>query len=74
LTPPPNARVDGIIDQVHASRARDGALRLLVPGEIEADLQAAHTREGIPLARMTVDDIAAAAEALGVDAHLSSSR
>jgi LDH2 family malate/lactate/ureidoglycolate dehydrogenase len=61
-------RVDGIIDEVHASCARDGSLRLLVPGEIEADLQAAHARDGIPLAGATVDNIAAAAEALGVDA------
>jgi LDH2 family malate/lactate/ureidoglycolate dehydrogenase len=61
-------RVDGIINEVHASRTRISSLRLLVPGEIEADLQAAHARDGIPLAGTTVDDIAAAAEALGVDA------
>ena len=61
-------RVDGIIDEVHGSRARAGVSRLLVPGEIEADFEATHDRDGIPLAATTVDDIAAAADALGVDA------
>ena len=61
-------RVDGVIDEVHGSARRDGVDRLLVPGEIEAELEEAHARDGIPLAAETVDGIAAAAEALGVDA------
>ena len=61
-------RVDEIIDQVHHSRPRSGISRLLVPGEIEADFEAVYSRDGIPLAGVTVDDIATAASALGVDA------
>jgi LDH2 family malate/lactate/ureidoglycolate dehydrogenase len=61
-------RVDGVINEVHASKARADSSRLLVPGEIEADLERARSRDGIPLAGATVNSIAAAAEALGVDA------
>ena len=61
-------RVDAIIDEAHASRRRAGVSRLFVPGEIEAELASAYARDGIPLARTTVDDVAAAAAALGVDA------
>jgi len=60
-------RVDAVIDEVHQSRPRAGGSRLYVPGEIEADLEFAYARDGIPLARRTVDDIVAAADALGVD-------
>jgi LDH2 family malate/lactate/ureidoglycolate dehydrogenase len=61
-------RVDDVIDQVHHSNRRPGVSRLLVPGEIEADFEAVYARDGITLAGVTVDDIAAAADALGVDA------
>jgi hypothetical protein len=40
---------------------------LYVPGEIEADFESSNTREGIPLARTTVDDMVAAAATLDVD-------
>ena len=62
------ARVDKIIDEVHCSTRRAGVSRLLAPGEIEADFEAAYSRDGIPLSGATIDDIAAAADALGVDA------
>ena len=61
-------RVDTIIHQVHTSRRRPGVERLLVPGEIEHDIEAAYRRDGILLAGTTVDDIAAVAAKLNVDA------
>jgi LDH2 family malate/lactate/ureidoglycolate dehydrogenase len=60
-------RADGVIRQVHESGRREGVERLYVPGEIEADLAAAQAT-GITLAGTTVDDIAAAASRLNVDA------
>jgi LDH2 family malate/lactate/ureidoglycolate dehydrogenase len=65
-------RVDAVIDEVHESRPRAGVSRLLVPGEIEAEYELAYARDGILLASTTVDDIAAAADALGVDSDLFS--
>jgi LDH2 family malate/lactate/ureidoglycolate dehydrogenase len=61
-------RVDTIIDQLHNSRRRPGVERLMVPGEIEHDIETAYRRDGIVLAGTTVDDIARAAAKLNVDA------
>jgi LDH2 family malate/lactate/ureidoglycolate dehydrogenase len=60
-------RVDKVVGEVHQSRRRAGIDRLYVPGEIEADLEKTQA-EGITLAGTTVDDIAAAADRLDVDA------
>jgi LDH2 family malate/lactate/ureidoglycolate dehydrogenase len=60
-------RVDTVIDEVHQSQPRAGISRLFVPGEIEAEFESAYERDGILLARTTVDDIAGAADALRVD-------
>ena len=62
------ARVDAAIDEVHRSPRREGVERLFVPGEIETEIAAAYDRDGILLAAGTINDIAAAAAALGVDA------
>lgn len=62
------ARLDGIIAEVHQSQRRKDVHRLLVPGEIEADFERDYDADGILLAGPTVDDIASAAEDLGVDA------
>jgi LDH2 family malate/lactate/ureidoglycolate dehydrogenase len=59
-------RTDTIIGQVHQSKRRSDVERLYVPGEIEADLAAAHA-SAIPLAGATVDDVVAEAARLGVD-------
>jgi LDH2 family malate/lactate/ureidoglycolate dehydrogenase len=61
-------RVDTIIDQLHTSRRRPGVERLMVPGEIEHDIETAYRRDGIVLAGTTVDDIAKAAAKVKVDA------
>jgi LDH2 family malate/lactate/ureidoglycolate dehydrogenase len=66
-------RTDAVIRQVHDSGRREGVDRLYVPGEIEADLAAAQA-SGITLAGTTVDDIAAAASRLDVDASALFSR
>lgn len=60
------SRSDKVIDEVHRSGRREGVDRLYVPGEIEADLEAA-SGEGIFLPGTTIDDIVAAGRALGVD-------
>ncbi|WP_421725785.1 Ldh family oxidoreductase [Bauldia sp.] len=62
------SRIETIIEQVHRSRPRADVDRLLVPGEIETDIERDYDRDGILLAGETVDDIAAVAERLGVDA------
>jgi len=61
------ARTDTVIAQVHNSTRRAGVERLYVPGEIEADLEAASV-DGIYLPGTTVDDIIGAARDLDVDA------
>jgi len=61
-------RVDGIIDQIHASRRRDGVERLYVPGEIERDVEHAYDACGISLSADTIDGIARQAARLDVDA------
>jgi LDH2 family malate/lactate/ureidoglycolate dehydrogenase len=61
------ARVDHIVDQVHAAARRPDVDRLYVPGEIEADIAREYDRDGILLAGTTLDDIIAAAGELGVD-------
>lgn len=60
-------RVDAVIDEVHESRRRAGVSRLFVPGEIEAEFESTYAHDGILLARTTVNDVAAAADALEVD-------
>lgn len=60
------ARVDAVIDEVHASARREGVERLYVPGEIETDTAERQAREGIRLTRETVSQIAAAAARLAV--------
>jgi LDH2 family malate/lactate/ureidoglycolate dehydrogenase len=62
------SRVDTIVDQVHGSRRALGVERLLVPGEIESDIEAAYREKGILLAGTSLDDIAATAASLGLDA------
>jgi LDH2 family malate/lactate/ureidoglycolate dehydrogenase len=60
------ARVDGIVREVHASRRAPGVDRLYVPGEMEAEFEARHRRDGIPLNAATLAGIATEARRLGV--------
>ncbi len=59
-------RTDAVIAEVHNSKRRAGVERLLVPGEIEAELEAASVEE-IYLAGTTIDDIVTTARGLDVD-------
>ena len=43
------ARMDELIDQIHASPKLPGVERIYVPGEIEADLQQRRLIEGVPI-------------------------
>lgn len=61
------ARTDVIIEQVHKSKRREDTPRLLVPGEVEAELEAA-SRDGLYLPGTTIDDIVLAARAFDIDA------
>lgn len=61
------SRVDAVGEQVHSSRRRVGVERLYVPGELEAEIEASTERNGIPLARQTIEDIVSEAQKLGVD-------
>lgn len=63
-------RVDRIIAEVHGSRRAPGTERLFVPGEIEAGFEADYGRDGIVLARETIDDINRAAQMVEVAARL----
>ena len=45
-------RVDGLIDDVHASALAPGIDRIYVPGEIEAERRVERLRDGIPFSRI----------------------
>lgn len=60
-------RVDQAVRQIHACRKADGVERTWVPGEKEAENRRAYGEAGIPLNDVTLEGIAAAAAALGVD-------
>lgn len=59
-------RVDGLIDQIHASPPAEGVDRVLVPGERGFLLAAALERDGIPLPADGFAQIRAAGDELGV--------
>ena len=62
------ARVDAAVRQLRGARRAPGVERIYAPGEPEFELEARYAREGIPLSRETVADLAATARARGVDA------
>ena len=60
-------RVDAAIQQLHACRRAPGVERVLAPGELEFETEARYRAEGIPLNDVTLRDIAAAAQNVGVN-------
>lgn len=60
------SRVDGIIQQLRASRRGAGVERLYAPGEPETETEQRYQREGIPLNRITLDGLATAARRVGI--------
>ena len=62
------ARMDKIIREYRSTRLAPGVKRVLVPGEMEAELERRQRRDGVPLNEATVQGIRDAAARLGVDA------
>jgi LDH2 family malate/lactate/ureidoglycolate dehydrogenase len=65
------ARVDGAVRQIHEARRAPGVDRLYAPGEPEARRREQYRREGIPLNDVTLADLRAVAEKLGVEPSLT---
>jgi LDH2 family malate/lactate/ureidoglycolate dehydrogenase len=61
-------RVDKILSEMRTSARADGIERLYTPGEIEAELEAAYRRDGIPLNNETLKGIVDCAGELAADA------
>jgi LDH2 family malate/lactate/ureidoglycolate dehydrogenase len=57
-------RLDGVVDQIHASRPAEGISRLYAPGELEAETAQHYERDGIPLNDSTLADLTAVAQRL----------
>ncbi len=62
------ARVDRVIDEIHASPPAPGSglERIIVPGERSQETAARRKREGIPISRPTVETLAQFGKELGV--------
>ncbi|MAG35403.1 MAG: hypothetical protein CL878_04035 [Dehalococcoidia bacterium] len=58
-------RVDQAIRQLHACRRAPGFDRVYAPGELEHHSREKYHREGIPLNRVTLDDVRAVARRQG---------
>lgn len=63
------ARVDSLIDQVHASPPATGIGRILVPGERAAEVQAERERDGIPLSAERLQELERLGAELGYAWH-----
>lgn len=59
------ARMDQLIDQIHASPRAPGVARVYVAGEIEHDLQTRRLREGIPIEESVLAELDRVERALG---------
>jgi len=62
------ARVDGAVRQIHDCRRASGFDRIYAPGELEFLRRETYSRDGIPLNKVTMDDLKRVAEAVGVEA------
>jgi ureidoglycolate dehydrogenase (NAD+) len=60
------ARVDELIDQVHASPPASGVARIYVPGERGYETAARREREGIPIAAKRLETLKKLAAEVGV--------
>ena len=61
------SRVDAIVRQYNATRLAPGVERVYTPGALEAEIEARHRAEGVPLNEETIAGIVHAAERLGAD-------
>ena len=65
-------RMEGLIDEIHASPRADGVDRLLVPGELEWETYDRAMRDGIQLPVDVVENVGKAAEIAGVASPIRS--
>jgi LDH2 family malate/lactate/ureidoglycolate dehydrogenase len=63
-------RVDTVVRQIHAGAPAPGFARSYAPGALEAEYEARHRRDGIPLNDATLAGVVAAARERGVDDRL----
>jgi LDH2 family malate/lactate/ureidoglycolate dehydrogenase len=61
-------QVDKYIDYLHSLPVKNQGDKIYYPGEIEADLKAKHTQDGLPFSAKVLGDMLALAEEYGVDA------
>jgi LDH2 family malate/lactate/ureidoglycolate dehydrogenase len=59
------ARMNQLVDEIHACHAAEEASRIYVPGEIEMETAARRQREGIPLPNDLVQELVQLGEQLG---------
>ena len=64
------ARMDSLIDQLHASRLAPGSEHVFVPGEIEHNLATGRRARGMPLEVNLIDQLATIAREVGVEPAL----
>ena len=60
------ARVDALIDQVHASPPAEGVSRIYVAGERGFGIARQRTRDGVPLPASRIEKLRALGEHVGV--------
>jgi LDH2 family malate/lactate/ureidoglycolate dehydrogenase len=63
------ARVDRVIDEIHASPPAPGSNvdRIIVPGERSQAMAARRSRDGIPIPQATAEALAQFGKELGID-------
>lgn len=61
------ARMDELVDQIHAAELAPGYDRIYVPGEIEHELSSRRQREGIPVEGPILAELEALAMSFGVE-------
>ena len=62
------ARVDELIERMHAAPRADGVERIYVPGEIEWECERESAEHGVPLTQLTVDSLRGLAADVGIEA------
>lgn len=61
------ARMEALIDEIHAAPRADGVERLYVPGEMEWERYEHAVREGIPLPDDVIASLGEAAQIAGIE-------
>lgn len=64
------AIVDEVVDKIHSCPVADGFDQIYLPGEIEERIRKVREREGIPVPRAVIEEIASEASYLGMEVDL----